>query len=71
MSCINLNYKNNYSKFDNKSMLDYKTECIHFVETNFSKCKLYIENRECNLLEYYYVKNKKRKKTFEIKLINL
>ena len=74
MSGINFNYKNNYSKFDNKPILDYNTERIRlfgskFVETNFSKCKLFIENRECNLLEYYYVKNKERKKTFEIKLI--
>ena len=75
MSGLHYNSKNNYYlKYDNKPVLDLNKERIRlfgskFVETNYSKCKLIIEDKELNLMEYYYIKNKREKKYFEIKLI--
>ena len=39
-----------------------------FIETNYSKCKLIIDNKEQNLVEYYFINNRIEKKFFEIKL---
>ena len=74
MSNTNNYSRKNYVQNDNKPMLDLNKERIRlfgskFVENNFSKCKLIIENKEYNLMEYYYIKNRKDKKYLEIKLI--
>jgi surface protein len=60
-----------YNDYD-KPYFDISTERIHlfgnkFVEINFKKCKLIINNQEHNLVEYFTVKS--REKTFQIKLI--
>ena len=41
-----------------------------FIETNFSKCKLIIDKKEQNLVEFYHINNNRFvKKFFEIKLV--
>ena len=66
------NYSNHYGY--GKPLFNLNNEKIRlfgskFVETNYSKCKLIIENKECNLLEYYHIAKNPKKEYFEIKLI--
>ena len=75
-SSIKYNSKKNFFNDDEpdyEPVSDFNKERIRllggqFIENNFSKCKLIIDDKEQNLVEYYYINNRIGKKFFEIKL---